>query len=400
MMVMEEKLGIRAKPLIPLNNEQQERMDVLNQTPEYQAAREVLLRNYGQFLIYGGMAQLIEQRGMMRHKGSVVDESAVITGMGLSGHDFPRIDWERNGDVDLMVAKIGDGGELAAQLRERLGEGVEVREVAGPYPRVDVWKGGVEIMSVSDLESSAQAVRDFGKLVGQDRQMNGQSDEEVYFGAQLVQNFENPLVVTEAGVGIRQYSRDRVDSPILVWNRDSIYEVANVPDGALDDEAVRRAVMREYGYWVGKVVMLSSLGTRSYREQEREDLRQVMRAMSGWVGELPEVRQALVRRLERAINLDYLWTVRGLAETGAMWWFSPTLAGKIEERWGQRWHRVRQAIDEERVSNPQRSWPRFVEILVGSLDLSEDDKTTVVEELARSWKPKQEVGIAEYGRVR
>ncbi|MBP9817367.1 hypothetical protein KBC75_01245 [Candidatus Shapirobacteria bacterium] len=377
-----------------LTYNQENRYAALQRNEAYSKVCDVLLgKTHGQFLVYGGMAMMVEKDDVL----PILDSSTTITSdmVTVGGTLDEKLDSPRNSDIDLMVDEIGEVDQLIGLLREKLGEKYKVlASNLTDYPRIDVVQNGVEVMSISDLKTSVGTVKKINEALGVE---NIGSDLEIYMKAKLLKNDMDPILVSNDGAGLIMFSGREGATDLIEINEQSIYrpEVADVLSEQGNRE-LAQVVMREWAYNVGKVAVMTQFGMRMEPSQQ-EVWRQEVVDNSDWVKMNSDIMRNFSRRIVKAINGNFGWFKMAAVNFGILSWYSEELDKEMLEiyntpvRWQQMTDQANE-MDKKMGEGVPHSIDDFVALVLDGVGGSR--RTEIEVEFRKNWNPGDMSGVA------
>ncbi|MBI2465468.1 hypothetical protein HYV64_04985 [Candidatus Shapirobacteria bacterium] len=380
-----------------LTYNQENRYKALHENETFSKVSEVLLsETHDQFLIYGGMAMLIERDDVLPVLDSTVPIcSDMVTEGGLLTE---KLDSTRNADIDLMVDDIGNVNQLITILQDQLGDGYEVvGSNLADYPRVDIIQNGVEVMSISDLKTSVGTVKEINNKLGIE---NTGTDLEIYMRAKLLKNDMDPILVNNQGSQILMLSGREVVTYLIEINEQSIFS-PGVAQELFENGEVNLAnmVMREWAYNVGKVAVMTQFGMRMAPEVQDKWRNEVVENAS-WAGESLDIMKTLSKRMVKAANGNFGWFKMVAINFGFLSWYTGDLDEALLETYNSpdKWQklvRMTNQLDEEMAEGTFHSVGDFVDAVLDGVD--EKQKTKIKSEFTDHWNPGPMDGVAFAG---
>jgi hypothetical protein len=380
---------------VPLTDNQSDRLRLLQNNPDFVTVSDVLMNTYQSgFGIYGGTSLLIELDLPVKD----VFFTPVTEDMATSDAGY-KFDLTKNADIDLMVEDIGDPLSLMEDLRQKLGDNYEVT-LSSPdeYPRVDIMLGGVEVMSVSDLKSSAKQVRAVNMALGLE---NGQGDFETYFTAKFLKNDQDPIWVDSIGAKVVAMSDRSKPTALLEMYDGSIYrpEVADVL-AENEKKDLAQVVMREWVYSISKLAVLKQFTGFEMYPEDAVRVRKLVDDNADFVRSDAELRRITSRRLAKAINGNFTWFAHAASTYGVLGWFSGSLQKEVDVVMSDQL-KFRKLInatikaDNQMFSNKIMGVDDFVELVLQASGTEDGEK--IKTEFFENWNPGDMSGVAFQG---
>jgi hypothetical protein len=383
-------IGVLEKPL---SDSQKDRLGMVLNNPYYKQAIETALSTPGlsQLGIYGGFGMAVGIEHLKPEKAAL--------------HEF-SYDEARTGDLDLAVSGLSKYGfeKFASELQSAYKWAktpVEVVVTKGDYPRVEVRREGVELVSFSDIDASVVYVDKVREAIGQ--VVTGSAWEK-YISSMRLKNMSAILLGESQEKNSRESLMDNASivgfedggTTLIKINTLAIESAENARElYRIGEKELAAEVLSGMASWVGRMVLLSSSqGFGIFMEDvyamARSDMKYLNEARSQNFRDAFSARERLAGRLMRAAGADSMRFLMESAKTGALLPFSQTLdqtmsdwlnsASSHERTWMQS---MLVAVSEEK-SLP-KGMDTYLTAIGYGLVLDNDTFTKVATEMGTTW---------------